>query len=277
MNPVIPDLSVQVTRRRARCVVDPNLALSRHGALLTRLIAPYAEQWVGPEIFNVLDSAHLYRLEPELLIWPSTDQDDMAAVPEVLRDWARLREEAGRCLYWVGDALRESFLPEDLDDAVLARWEAASRTLDCLLPRAIEATGPLVAAMRDAAALCAVLPNACIVGRGRRGDVPPICGHLRQWGLACEKLGPEDALAALERAEFLRLLVAAGLAPLIWGGLQLAVVHLCMPHLGRLEPGPEIDQDGEPELLADEPQFATPNHPWEGATCFWYDLAGPAV
>jgi len=41
----------------------------------------------------------------------------------------QLREEAGSYLYWVGDALPESFLTDDLDDSVLARWEAASRTL----------------------------------------------------------------------------------------------------------------------------------------------------
>lgn len=271
---LIPDLSVQVTRRRSRCVLDPNLALSRDGARLTRLLAPYAEQWVGPEFFAVLDSALVYQREPELLIWPGTEAADVAAMPEVLRDWTRLREEAGRCLYWVGDAMRESFLPENLDESVLAHWEAASRTLDCRLPQAIEATGPLIAAMRDAAALCAILPNACIVGRGRRDELPPICSHLRQWGLECEKLTPDDAFAGIERAAFRRLLVMAGLAPLIWSGLQLAIIHLCVPHLGRLEAASVIG--AEPAVLADEPEIGLPGNPWEDARCFWYDIAGPS-
>jgi hypothetical protein len=265
---VFPELSVQVTRRRSRCVLDPNLALSRGGATLVRLLAPYVEPWVGPEIFNVIDSATLYQREPELLIWPGTDQADVAAVPEVLRDWMQLREEAGRYLYWVGDALRESFLPEDFDESLLARWEAASRSLDSRLPQSMEATGPLIAAMRDAAALCAVLPNAWILGRGRRGELPSICRHLQQWGLGCEKLAPDDALVSIERAAFLQLLVTAGLAPFIWSGLQLAVVHLCVPHVGRLEPASGIGS--EPTILADEPDIALPRYPLEEAMCYWY-------
>jgi hypothetical protein len=269
-----PDLSIQLTRRRSRCVLDPNLALSRGGAMIVRLLAPYVEPWVGPEIFNVIDSATLYQQEPELLIWPGTDQADVAAVPEVLRDWVQLREEACHYLYWVGDALRESFLPEDLDDSLLARWEAASRSLDSRLPQAMEATGPLIAAMRDAAALCAVLPNASIVSRGRRGELPAICRHLHKWGLGCEKLALEDALASIERAAFLQLLVTAGLAPLVWSGLQLAVVHLCVPHLGRL--GPVSGIESEATVLADEPEITLPRNPWEDAKCFWYDVVQPA-
>jgi hypothetical protein len=265
------DLSVQVTRRRTRCVLDPNLALSRDGAALARLTAPYAENWVVPELFSILDSAQLYEREPELLIWPGTDQGDLAAVPEMLRDWMQLREEAGRCLYWVGDALRESFLPDDLDESVLARWEAASRTLEGRLPQTIEATGPLIAAMRDAAALCVVLPNACILGRGKSGEVPPICRHLRQWGLECEKLTAQDYLARIERAAFLRLIVAAGLAPLVWNGLHLVVAHLCVPHIGRLRPmsGTTV----EVSELPDEPHSVICGSPWDEAKCFWYEVS----
>jgi hypothetical protein len=184
-----PDLSVHIARRRRRCVLDPNLALSRHGTILARLLAPYAELWVGPEHFTVLDNALLYQQEPELLVWPETDKPAIAEVPEVLRDWTRLRDEAGQCLHWLGDAWRESCVPEDIHETVHPRCEAASRTLDLCLPKTIEATGPLIPAMRDTAALCAVLP-ARILGRGIQGELPLICRHLQQWGLACKKLPP---------------------------------------------------------------------------------------
>jgi hypothetical protein len=92
--------------------------------------------------------------------------------------------------------------------------------------------------------------------------------------LPCERLPPENALAAIERAAFLSLLVTAGLAPLVWSGLQLAVVHLCVPHAGRLEPAAGIG--AEPAVLADEPEIALPRNPWEDAKCFWYDVTEPA-
>jgi hypothetical protein len=274
--PPFPDLSVQITRRRCRCVLDPNLALSRNGAMLARLLAPYAEQWVGPEFFNVLDSASLYRREPELLVWPGTDKAAIAEVPEVLRDWTQLRDEAGRCLNWVGDALRESCLPDDTDETVLSRWEAASRALDLCLPKAIEATGPRIACMRDAAALCAVLPAAFVLGRGIQGEPPLFCRHLQHWGLACEELSSDDPLVCAERAGFRRLLVEAGLAPFIWGGLRLASVHLCLPHLGWLEMGSGLGPEDEPNVLSNDVDPALPSNPWEDAKCFWYDVAGPA-
>ena len=134
-NPSFPDLSVQILRRRSRCVLDPRLALSREGPLLAKRLAPFAEQWVGPEFFNVLDTAPLYQEEPELLIWPSTDVSAIAAVPEVLQAWAQLRDESDSCLSWIGDALRESgSLPGEVGgDSIVLRWEAASRALDLRL------------------------------------------------------------------------------------------------------------------------------------------------
>jgi hypothetical protein len=268
-----PDLSVQVTRRRSRCVLDPNLALSRNGAMLARLLAPYAEQWVGTEFFNVLDSATLYQQEPELLVWPGNDKAAIAEVPEILRDWTRLRDEAGRYLNWVGDALRESCLPEEIDETVLSRWESASRTLDLRLPKVIEATGPLIAAMRDAVALCAALPSARILGRGTPGKPPLICRHLQKWGLACAQLSFDDELVSAERAGLRQLLVEAGIAPFIWGGLRLAVVHLLLPYAGRLESEPGSGPEDDPAVFSDEAEPA--RNPWEDAQCFWYDVTLP--
>jgi hypothetical protein len=272
--PPFPDLSVQVTRRRVRCVLDPNLALSRDGAMLARRLAPHAEQWVHPEWWNIVDGARLYTREPELVAPLGTDKALIAEIPDALRDWTQLREEARQCLHWVGETLPESYMPDDIDEAVLTRWEAASRTLDLFLPKAIEATGPLIAAMRDTAALCAVLHAAFVLSRGAHGEPPLICRHLQQWGLACEKLSSKDILVSVERAGFQRLLIEAGLAPFVWGGLPLALVHLLVPYVGRLETGPDFGQEDEPALLADEEEPVLRRNPWEGAKCFWYDVTG---
>ena len=268
--PSFPDLSVQISRRRSRCVLDPHLALSRDGPLLARLMAPYAEQWVGPEFFNVLDTAPLYEEEPELLIWPSTDAVAIAAVPEVLQAWAQLRDEPGNCLSWIGDALRESSLPDAVDESIVLRWEAASRALDLRLPKIPEATGPLVAATRDAAALCAVLPASRMLARSAGGQPPAICRLFEEWGLPCEQLPVDDALVAVERADFLRLLADAGIGPSIWGGLRLAVIHLWLPRAGRLDLEPRDGIDVEPNLLRNDEPLRTWVNPWEDAKCFWY-------
>lgn len=275
-NPPFPDLSVQISRRRSRCVLDPHLALSREGPILAKRLAPYAEQWVGPEFFNVLDSASLYLEEPELLVWPNTDAAAIAAVPEVLQAWAQLRDESNGCLSWIGDALRESSLPDALDEAIVGRWEVASRALDLRLPKTIEATGPLVAATRDAAALCAVLPAARMIGRSEGGEPPAVCRQLQQWGLTCERLNADDPLVLLERADFLRLLADAGVAPSVWAGLGLALVYLWLPRAGSLEIEPLYGADVEPNLLRKDEEPAAWVNPWEDAKCFWCDITGPA-
>ena len=274
--PPFSDLSVQISRRRSRCVLDPHLALSRDGPLLAKRLAPFAEQWVGPEFFNVLDTAPIYEDEPELLIWPDTDAAALAAVPEVLQAWARLRDESSGCLSWIGDALRESSLPDAIDESIISRWESASRALDLRLPKVIEASGPLVAATRDAAALCAVLPASRLLARGAGDQPPTICRHLQEWGLICERLSGDDALVALERADFLRLLADAGMAPSIWGGLGLALIHLWLPCASRLDLEPFYGADLEPILLRDAERPTAWVNPWEDAKCFWYDVIEPA-
>jgi hypothetical protein len=245
-HPSFPDLSVQISRRRSRCVLDPHLALSRDGPVVARLLAPFAEQWVGPEFFNVLDTAPLYEEEPELLIWPGTDAAEVAAVPEVLEAWARLRDDPGNRLSWIGDALRESSLPDAVDDSIISSWEAASRTLDLRLPADPEASGPLVAATRDAAALCAVLPASRLLARSV-GDRPPaICRQLEEWGL---------------------------MGPSIWGGLGLALVHLWLPRASGFDW--RRPEHLEPDLLRSGNEPRTWVNPWEDAKCFWYEVIGP--
>jgi len=51
----------------------------------------------------------------------AADKAMAAVIPEALRDWMRLRDEAGRRLCWVGDAYRESSLPQEVDDRFVAR------------------------------------------------------------------------------------------------------------------------------------------------------------
>jgi hypothetical protein len=269
-----PDVSVQLTQRRWRCVLDSNLALSPLGAEFARLLAPCAEVWLGTEFFNILDSARIYREEPELLVWPGTDHKEARTLPGVLRDWTRLRDAAGygsTQFHWIGDVLRESRLPAGMSETVVARWEAAARSLDACLPRAIEASGPLIAAMRDTVALCAVLPAAAILTlRGGASDkAPMLCRHIAGWGVACQRLSEHDDLVAMERAGLRGMLVQAGLAKFLWGGLDLVVLHLQASGIGRLDFREDPMADEEDVLSIAEPDRGGP---WDGARAFWYDV-----
>jgi hypothetical protein len=270
-----PDVSVQVTQRRWRCVLDPNLALSPYGPGFARRLAQHAELWLGTEFFNILDSARIYEKEPELLAWPGIGPADAARVAEALRGWSRLRDEAGyggSPFHWIGDVLRESCLPVGTSEDIVERWEEAARTLDARLPHAIEGTGPVIATMRDTVSLCAVLPAAVLMPCDASGSVPVLCQHVARWGIACEQLPDTDELAGIERSGIQQLLVQAGLAKFVWAGLGLAVLHLLAGQVGRSPTGDDELSDETDVALTFTETGASPRAPWDGARAFWYYL-----
>jgi hypothetical protein len=293
-----PDFSVQISRRRLRCVVDPYLCLTERGAELVYGLAGVAEIWLATELLAILDSWLLYDGEPELLL-PAPEnrlsEGDEAEQQEhrheaerradedelrhALRAWLRLRDEeglGGARLYWVRDAVRESRLPEGLDESIVPRWEAMAEALDVRMSAARERSGPMLAALRDAAALAALLPGAVLLAARdpAQPDAPPLlCRRLEAWHVPCRQLGGTDDLAALQRNLVLQVLVEAGLAGFVWSGLRLVVVHLVVPGRSRLAfapPGfgaPGEDSDFLTEL-APRPIRGV----LEGARAFWYDL-----
>jgi hypothetical protein len=283
-----PDLSVQISRRRLRCVVDPYLCLTERGAELVYGLAGVAEIWLATELLAILDSWLLYDGEPELLL-PSPEGHHPAEAPErrahedelrhALRAWLRHRDEAGlggARLHWVRDAVRESRLPEGLDESIVPRWEAMAEALDVRMSMARECSGPMLAALRDAAALAALLTGAVLLSArdpAQPGAPPLLCRRLEAWDLPCRQLDAGDDLAMLQRSLMLQVLVEAGLAGFVWSGMRLVLVHLVVPGRSRLsfaQPGfgaPGEDSDFLTEL-APRPIRGV----LEGARAFWYDL-----
>jgi hypothetical protein len=279
----VPDFSVQISRRRWRFVVDPHLCLSQDGAAFVYGLTSHAEVWLGPEFLNILDSWQLYDREPELLM--PGDNHGVDEIRHTLRIWLRLRDEAGLGggrLFWVRDAVRESCLPPGIDDSVVPRWEAMAEALDERLSKADEPCGPMIAAMRDAAALAGLLPGAVLLtlrrpaagcyDRVKPAGPPVLCGHLEAWRVPCRRLDLRDDLAEKERLLLLQLLIEAGLCGFLWCGLRLAILHLVVPGHCRLP----LDRGFI--CTSDEADFLGEIEPrpirglWEDARGFWYDL-----
>jgi hypothetical protein len=282
---VWPDFSVQVSSRPWRCVPDPLLCMSRDGAAFVSALAaahvvgnsPRAEVWMAPEFHNILDNWMLYDQHPELLAQSLGGPSDPDELRQALRLWLRLRDTAGRPdgrLCWVRDALRESCLPAGIGDSVVPRWEAMAQALDERLATSRESTGPGIAAVRDSAALCAVLTDAVLLcARELDGpdQTPRLCRRMQDWGLRCRRLEIANDLVAVERGFLLRLMVEAGLASFLWGGLKLAVAHIVAPHQFLISNGDafsnEVEDLGFPGV---EPRPI--KSPWDDAQVFWYEL-----
>jgi hypothetical protein len=271
-----PELSVQISGRRWRCVLDPHLCLSHDGAAFVRGLFGHAEIWLGPEFLNILDSWVLYDREPSALMWSKGGGPDADEVRQALRIWQTLRDTAGLSggrLCWVRDAVRESCLPANMDESLVPHWEAMAEALDERLSRAAETSGPMVAATRDAVALAALLPGSVLLCRGDHGD-PPLCHHLKAWHLPCHHLDLMDDLVSIERGLLMQMLVEAGLAGFLWSGLRLIVVHVVAPGHSRLPLGHEFGFAGEEGDFPAEMEPRPIKGAWEDAVAFWYELAG---
>jgi hypothetical protein len=274
-----PGVSLQINRRRRRCVLDPLFCLSQPGAAFISAMAPYAEMWLGPEFLNILDNWPIYHHKPELLGWPGEERYDPDELRDALRVWQHLRDGSGHVggpLCWVRDALRESCLPQGIDDAVVPRFEALAEALDGRLAASAYRTGPLTAAIRDTAALAGVLPGAVVLGLCRQNEpwLPPaLCDHLRAWHLPCERLNERNTLVSRERDTLIDLLVDAGVSSFLWAGLRVAVVHVVVPGQRRFVPVHALATEHDcPEFLPDE-ECNPIKGPWDDARAFWYELA----
>jgi hypothetical protein len=107
---------------------------------------------------------------------------------------------------------------------------------------------------------------------GEIREPPALCQHIARWGVGCERLPDDDDLVAIERDRAQRALVQAGLSEFIWAGLNVSIVHIHAPGVGRLH----ADQDALASAEDDEPALSPPYEegmrPWAGAKAFWYPL-----
>ncbi|SRR5579883_573420 len=272
------DLSVQISRRRLRCVLDPLLCLSRRGVALIRRLAPCAELWLAPAFLGILDSWDLYYDEPELLIGALSMQEHGGAYREdefreALGAWIKLRDDPGHGqLYWAGDNLHESSLAPDVEATMLQHFEHLAQGLEHLLPKDLRGA-PLAAAFPDTVALVAALDHAVLLTlrephahSGLRAPPsldPTICHNLGRWGLPCKRLGLGDDFVQYERALLVHLFVEAGISSFLWSGLPLVVAHLFVPgFVGGV--ASEFPGEGEPRPVKGI---------WEDAGVFWYSLS----
>jgi hypothetical protein len=283
------DFSVQIRRKRWRCIPDPQLCLSKQGGPFLSALVPHSDVCLTPEFLSWLDGFEHYLRQPHLLSEPLRGACAHDEIRDALRMWLQIRDETGARggrLYWVRDCLRESCLPADVDESIVSRWEAIAEALDERLSGAGEFGNPIAAVRRDAAALSVALPGSLLLtaretprgAQGRRhGEVGrggSLIDYLQSWGVPCAQVSGEDELAALERRLLLQMLVEAGLAAYLWADLGLCVVHLVAPGAARLPyasdgpaPAPDFDADAEPRPVKSV---------WEDARAFWYELAPEA-
>ena len=278
-------------QRGQSCVLDPVLTLSPYGLSLVKGLEEVMELWVVRELWQILDNTQPFLQRPELVIpsWidsESSPEERRTALEEIfrsLKEWERRRRETdlrGLNLFWLGDSLRESFLPTDRNVEVFWRWESLGRSLEERIDQSKTAGNILNLAFRDAVALVASLESAFILTRQLPEDfannIPPaICKALENWGIPCQALSSQDPLVAAERDYFRQSLIHAGLAKVLWAGLHLTVLHIYIPIASTSHK--KLEQQSSAIQLAKVNNSAQgleqENSLWAEAKGFWYQIS----
>lgn len=295
MATLLPPLTLSLSQSRKSGVLDPLLALSPYGLSLAMQLGQVMELWVVRELWSILDNSCFYLQHPEVMMPPTPDMAIASDLPIPVLDettiqaWEQARTNidiTGLNVFWVGDALGQSLLPDGTKPNILRQYEHLAQSLECFNRQRSAIAEPLNAACRDTIALAAALNSAVILTvlppPHSAPDLPPvICRILTSWGIACRQIDPHDPIAEIERDHLRHLVVHANLSKLLWSGLRLAVLHLSVPLApsslwtdGESEAPIEVDEFGSlPQQWPAEQSgaWATPEtNYWSQAKGFWY-------
>lgn len=285
----LPSFSIEPNHQAWSCAIDPALFLSPYGVLLVRQLGRAIELWVARELWHMLNNPDSYLQQPELLIPRSITSErktnaQSAALEEnlrSLREWKQVRRETDLTrlnLFWLGDSLRESFIPKGKNLDIFWRWESLASSLDERLDQFPSANSVLNLAVRDTVALAASLESAFILTYQNSQDFannlpPDICKALENWGVSCQILSPQDSIVAIKRHYLHQLLISVGVAKLLWAGLHLAVLHLVVPGTSAMGMSLNASQAMPSSPMENSViNLELKQNLWTGAYGFWYQL-----
>ena len=180
-----------------------------------------------------------------------------------LQFWDSLRlsnDLLGLKLFWLGDGLSESLVPDGSSAQLHPRHERWVEWLDgTLSPRS-----PMQCAQRDALALALALGDVPILSTAERAaDVASMAQWLGLTRVPCERIAEPDELLGLERQAWKSLLVRANCSALVWSGLRLVLLHASSASAISVEPDSTFDTEA--------PAVST-LHLVSSPRVFWYAL-----
>lgn len=267
--------------QRRVCILDPMLVLSRYGLMLVKHLGTVLDLWIGREFWHLLDAAEFYRQQPELLLpphfavhhSPEAVRIATAEIEMALKAWSQMSMTHPNPLrlFWFGDRLWESVLPDSIGSSQFAQWELLARSLDAPTPGTDCNLATL--AFRDAIALAAVLETAFILTyqpiTTPNLEPPEICRSLEHWQIPAQVMTVQDAAVTTEQDWLRQCLMQVGLIKLLWADVQLSVLHLLIPPTQDFQATSAQDANLTATSLSSTSGAA---NVWQGARGFWYPL-----
>ena len=255
-------LSVKISQRAPICILDARLALAPGGLLLALKLARATQLWLTRDFWTLIDSAFVLSRRRR--------RNDLGELHLWHTAWLAGRLQGA--FHWVGDARRESVLPEDADADLLAHFEQ----LDAALLQGVDAHNTSLEGMLSdcgrqsislAAALGPLSPIILTLGDEERSRAPPLLSdattfglkrvhevtNVQQIALLSENLHQSSSRTALSHARL--------------AGPAVLAVHLIAHNAVALAPAHEgID------LAEDEMETMPACSPWQDARLYWHRL-----
>lgn len=279
------ELSITFHQPHRTCILDPMLALSCYGIPLVTQLGTVMDLWIGKEFWHVLENTRFYDQHPELLLLNRAmpDRTEYIAsfssqeIRKSLQEWAKLRQEMDldkMKLFWLGDRLDESSLPQGLRANAMQIYEILASSLDNQISKSIQASETLTSLFSDTVALSASLSSSFILTRQHTDSLlPEICLELESFGIPCQTVDIADKMMAIEQEYLRQLFVRVGLSKFLWAGLRFNILHLLVPSMSQ--PGRLIDQNAISPIVTDSmvDNFNKSDaNLWAGSKCFLYQL-----
>lgn len=297
MKPLTSSIDISVATKHWICVIDPNLLVSVYGLALVQHLGNYIELWVARELLHIFDRPEVYvqKCKSKYLGSGSSLHHKMTLSEfqercHALGDWKKfcLTSDLHHLgLFWLGDRLSESFLPDHIDSQIIHRWEALASSLDSLLGGDLSCD-PIQPAYRDAIALSAVLETSFILSYHSSGSetntCPDFCKFIQQCGISCEQVSQNDPVVQIEQQLLLQTMIVAGVGKYFWKGLKLAVIHIVGPFVSNHKDSYSFIADNQEKFplfdlssktLEDcnvQKDQALEMNIWHGARSYWYWL-----
>lgn len=274
-------------RPRLTCVIDPTLALTQYGLSIAQQLAQETELWIVREFWHILDDPTFYLQHPGLIAPKSigaaqSPEKECIGLQETLRslqEWEQFRRRtdlAGLNLFWLGDNLKESYLPKNRNIEIFWRWELIAQLLDCKI-NSYQATNDVISLfVRDTVAMAASLGSALILTCQRltdfEEDLPPqICQVLQYCDIPCQAIAPDNSMLELERNTLYQLFTETKTAKFLWAGVRLAVLHILISvplEFQSFSKPISVGSQFIHEDLINKLKYQ--NHPSVSARGFWY-------
>jgi hypothetical protein len=210
-----PATAAAAPHRHDAYVIDARLALSAGGLLLCLQLARENDVWLTRRFWKMVDDAYYYHGLPQGALATELEAPDAEAADGMidglmLWNTAWMNGALNGVFHWIGDARRESALPDRTPPGILGHFERLLAELDGDLMESFAPAEPIRRCGQEAVALAASLAAEMptILTVAGADATPPLCQDMEAERIAPLRRAPQPCEAAGPRA--LKRAIASG-------------------------------------------------------------------